>query len=193
MPSTGKSCIFKCHSFTYKSDFFCKINRSYIIGENISLNSVDIHLIYCNLNSFFNTFGSISSVKLVLVKLVSYLAIMKSTSVNCIKRYSAYNFIRAVLCKYKKTYTFSGKKILKLCTKKLSLILFSIEIFIFWRLKRFKNLSIIFISHNFSGKLINEYDEILVMENGRLLDHGPYEELLSSCAYFKRICEIKFG
>lgn len=57
----------------------------------------------------------------------------------------------------------------------------------------FNDKTIIFISHNFSGKLINEYDEILVMENGRLLDHGPYEELLSSCAYFKRICEIKFG
>lgn len=57
----------------------------------------------------------------------------------------------------------------------------------------FNDKTIIFISHNFSGKLINEYDEILVIENGRLLDHGPYEELLSSCAYFKRICEIKFG
>lgn len=57
----------------------------------------------------------------------------------------------------------------------------------------FKDQTVIFISHNFSGKLIKEYDEILVMEAGRLLDHGTYEELLSSCEYFKRICEIKFG
>ena len=57
----------------------------------------------------------------------------------------------------------------------------------------FKDQTVIFISHNFSGKLIKEYDEILVMEDGRLLDHGTYEELLSSCEYFKRICEIKFG
>lgn len=57
----------------------------------------------------------------------------------------------------------------------------------------FNDQTVIFISHNFSGKLIKEYDEILVMEAGRLLDHGTYEELLSSCEYFKRICEIKFG
>ncbi len=53
--------------------------------------------------------------------------------------------------------------------------------------------TIIFVSHNFSGKLIREYDEILVMDNGRLLAHGAYDELLQSCDYFRRICDIKFG
>lgn len=53
--------------------------------------------------------------------------------------------------------------------------------------------TVIFISHNFSGKLIREYDEILVMDSGRLLDHGSYDELMSRCDYFQRICEIKFG
>ncbi len=57
----------------------------------------------------------------------------------------------------------------------------------------FLNKTVIFISHNFSGKLIKEYDEILVMEDGRLLDHGTYDELRTSCDYFKKICEIKFG
>lgn len=57
----------------------------------------------------------------------------------------------------------------------------------------FKDKTIIFISHNFSGKLIKEYDEILVMENGCLLAHGKYEELVQNCPYFKKICEIKFG
>lgn len=53
--------------------------------------------------------------------------------------------------------------------------------------------TVIFISHNFSGKLIKEYDEILVMDSGRLLAHGAYDELIRECGYFKRICEIKFG
>jgi ATP-binding cassette subfamily C protein len=56
-----------------------------------------------------------------------------------------------------------------------------------------KEQTIIFVSHNFSGKLIREYDEILVIEDGVLLNHGPYEELLRECDYFRRICEIKFG
>ncbi len=53
--------------------------------------------------------------------------------------------------------------------------------------------TVIFISHNFSGKLVREYDEILVMNNGKLFAHGKYNDLLNSCSYFKRICEIKFG
>ena len=57
----------------------------------------------------------------------------------------------------------------------------------------FSDKTVVFISHNFSGKLIREYDEILVMDSGKLLAHGTYEELIQSCEYFKKICEIKFG
>lgn len=57
----------------------------------------------------------------------------------------------------------------------------------------FKDKTVIFISHNFSGKLIRQYDEILVMDEGRLISHGTYDQLMASCAYFKRICQIKFG
>lgn len=57
----------------------------------------------------------------------------------------------------------------------------------------FKEKTVVFISHNFSGKLIREYDEILVMENGKLLSHGKYDDLIKKCPYFKRICDIKFG
>lgn len=53
--------------------------------------------------------------------------------------------------------------------------------------------TVVFISHNFSGKLIKEYDEILVMKDGCLVAHGPYDELISSNDYFRKICEIKFG
>jgi len=57
----------------------------------------------------------------------------------------------------------------------------------------FAEKTVIFISHNFSGKLIREYDEILVMGDGHLIAHGPYEELVENCDYFRRICQIKFG
>lgn len=57
----------------------------------------------------------------------------------------------------------------------------------------FADKTVIFVSHNFSGKLIREYDEILVMDNGQLLAHGSYDELIGSCAYFRQICEIRFG
>lgn len=57
----------------------------------------------------------------------------------------------------------------------------------------FVDKTVIFVSHNFSGKLIREYDEILVIDNGQLLAHGSYDELIGSCDYFRRICEIRFG
>lgn len=57
----------------------------------------------------------------------------------------------------------------------------------------YKDKTVIFVSHNFSGKLIKEYDEILVMDNGQLLAHGTYDNLIRECEYFRRICEIKFG
>lgn len=57
----------------------------------------------------------------------------------------------------------------------------------------YQDKTVIFISHNFSGKLIGLYDDILVIENGRLADHGVYEELLEKSVYFRRICDIKFG
>ena len=43
------------------------------------------------------------------------------------------------------------------------------------------------------GKLIKEYDEILVLENGKLLSNGSYDYLINNCDYFRRICDIKFG
>lgn len=53
--------------------------------------------------------------------------------------------------------------------------------------------TVIFISHNFSGKLITKYDEILVMKDGCLVAHGTYDTLMKTCDYFKHICTIKFG
>lgn len=57
----------------------------------------------------------------------------------------------------------------------------------------YKDKTVVFVSHNFSGKLIRAYDEILVMDKGKLLAHGTYDNLIKECEYFRRICEIKFG
>ena len=57
----------------------------------------------------------------------------------------------------------------------------------------FSDKTVIFISHNFSGKLIRQYDAILVMNGGRLEAAGSYDELMETSPYFKKICDIKFG
>lgn len=57
----------------------------------------------------------------------------------------------------------------------------------------FDDKTVVFISHNFSGKLIRKYDEILVIRDSRLVAHGSYDELMNSCEYFRTICSIKFG
>lgn len=53
--------------------------------------------------------------------------------------------------------------------------------------------TVVFISHNFSGRLIKEYDEILLMEGGELIAHGSYDQLIESNQEFREICSIKFG
>jgi len=56
-----------------------------------------------------------------------------------------------------------------------------------------ENKIIIFISNNFSGKLIDQYDEILLLSDGMLATHGKYHELLESNEYFRNIYDIRFG
>lgn len=53
--------------------------------------------------------------------------------------------------------------------------------------------TVIFISHNFSGKLIRKYDNILVLSAGKIVASGTYDELIENSPYFQRICNIKFG
>ena len=53
--------------------------------------------------------------------------------------------------------------------------------------------TVVFISHNFSGKLVRDYDEILLLENGTLVSHGTHEELLLNSPEYQRIWEIKNG
>lgn len=53
--------------------------------------------------------------------------------------------------------------------------------------------TVIFISHNFSGKLIRKYDGIVVLNAGKIVASGTYDELMETSPYFQRICNIKFG
>lgn len=53
--------------------------------------------------------------------------------------------------------------------------------------------TVIFISHNFSGKLVKDYDEILLLEDGILIAHGSHEDLLADSSDYKRIWNIKNG
>lgn len=53
--------------------------------------------------------------------------------------------------------------------------------------------TVIFISHNFSGKLVKDYDEILLLEDGSLIAHGSHENLLASSSDYRRIWNIKNG
>ena len=53
--------------------------------------------------------------------------------------------------------------------------------------------TIIFVSHNFSGKLIHQYDQIVMLKEGKVLSQGTHEELLISCSEYKKILSIKMN
>lgn len=55
------------------------------------------------------------------------------------------------------------------------------------------NSTVIFISHNFSGKLVEDYDEILLIDNGKLIEHGKHEELIKKSNIYQHIWELKNG
>lgn len=53
--------------------------------------------------------------------------------------------------------------------------------------------TVIFISHNFSGKLVDSYDEILLPDKGELIAHGTHKQLLAYSAAYQHIWAIKSG
>ncbi len=56
----------------------------------------------------------------------------------------------------------------------------------------YKDKTIIFISHNFSGLLMREYDEIVYMDSGRIIAHGHFDQVIKN-EQFKNLVKIKFG
>lgn len=53
--------------------------------------------------------------------------------------------------------------------------------------------TLLFVSHNFSSQMIDRYDQILLLDNGRICESGTHAELLKTSAYYRRIMEIKNG
>lgn len=53
--------------------------------------------------------------------------------------------------------------------------------------------TVMFVSHNFSGKNIGLYDEILLLDDGRIVAHGSHEQLLQTCEHYRRLNAIRMG
>lgn len=53
--------------------------------------------------------------------------------------------------------------------------------------------TVVFISHNFSGKTVRQYDEILLVDQGRIVAHGHHDVLIKDSPLYKKLFEIRNG
>ena len=53
--------------------------------------------------------------------------------------------------------------------------------------------TVMFVSHNFSGKNIGLYDEILLLDDGEIVAHGTHEQLLETSEHYRRLNAIRMG
>lgn len=53
--------------------------------------------------------------------------------------------------------------------------------------------TVIFVSHNFSSLLIDQYDEILLMDSGHIIAHGSHCDMMRTCPQYRNIIELKNG
>lgn len=56
-----------------------------------------------------------------------------------------------------------------------------------------KDQTVLFVSHNFSGQLINQYDEIILLDEGKILGYGTHKQLMETNEYYRHIMKIKNG
>lgn len=56
-----------------------------------------------------------------------------------------------------------------------------------------ENQTVLFVSHNFSSQLMNQYDEIILLDKGKISEYGTHDELMKTSEYYRRIMDIKNG
>ena len=52
------------------------------------------------------------------------------------------------------------------------------------RLLQIEDLTLITITHNLRKELLEKYDAIILMENGKIIERGTYHELISTNSHF---------
>ena len=52
------------------------------------------------------------------------------------------------------------------------------------------NTTKIMITHRLDEEILNKFDEIIVMKNGEIVEHGTYKELIDNNSTFKSLVEF---
>lgn len=53
--------------------------------------------------------------------------------------------------------------------------------------------TVVFISHNFSGKTVRMYDDILLIDDGQMVAHGTHDELIKNSELYRRLYTMRNG
>ena len=53
------------------------------------------------------------------------------------------------------------------------------------------NKTVIMISNAFSGSLLEQYDEIVLIDHGHIVDHGNHEYMMKCCEKYRELYHIR--
>lgn len=56
-----------------------------------------------------------------------------------------------------------------------------------------KDQTVLFVSHNFSSQLIDQYDQIILLDEGKICGSGTHAQLMETSAYYRNMMSIKNG